>query len=73
MEQVAQELGDNVQILKIDTDENPDISSDLQISGLPTMIFIGTDKEKPALRTEGLLSARQIIDIVTNELEKIAV
>jgi hypothetical protein len=40
----------------------------LQISGLPTMIFIGTDRTKPALRTEGLLPADTIKDIVAKEL-----
>ena len=35
-------------------------------SGL--QIFIGLDPSKPALRTEGLLPADTIIDIVTKEL-----
>lgn len=68
LEQVAAELGDNVRILKIDTDENPDISSQLQIQGLPTLIFVGMDPSKPALRTEGLLPAQSIVEIVQNEL-----
>ena len=29
--QVAEELGDSIRILKIDTDENPDLSSQLQV------------------------------------------
>ena len=69
LEQVAETLGDRVQILKIDCDENEGISSALQIQGLPTLIFVGMDAEKPALRTEGLLPAQSIIDIVTNELQ----
>ena len=69
LEQVAETLGDRVQILKIDCDENEGISSALQIQGLPTLIFVGMDTEKPALRTEGLLPAQSIIDIVTNELQ----
>jgi hypothetical protein len=32
------------------------------------MIFIGTDRTKPALRTEGLLPAETIKDIVGKEL-----
>lgn len=40
-----------------------------QIQGLPTMIFIGMDPEKPALRTEGLLPAETIKTIVANELK----
>lgn len=29
--QVAEELGDTVRIVKVDTDENPDVSSQLQV------------------------------------------
>ena len=32
------------------------------------MVFIGMDKTKPALRTEGLLPAQTIKGIVENEL-----
>ena len=68
LEQVAEALGDKVQILKIDCDENEGISSALQIQGLPTLVFVSMDPEKPALRTEGLLPAQSIIDIVNNEM-----
>ncbi|KAK9814013.1 hypothetical protein WJX73_009094 [Symbiochloris irregularis] len=68
LEKVAKQLGDKVRLIKIDTDENPQLSSDLQIQGLPTMVFVGTDKSKPALRTEGLLPAETIISIIQNEL-----
>ena len=40
----------------------------LQIQGLPTMVFVSTDPAKPALRTEGLLPAKTIKEIVANEL-----
>lgn len=96
--QVAEKMGDAVRILKIDTDKNPDISTQLQVGslsgnphrlplhcllavlpffvrlfvrspraaprlpakihGLPTLIFVGMDASKPALRTEGLLPAQ---------------
>ncbi|DBA78117.1 TPA: hypothetical protein ACH3X2_008090 [Trebouxia sp. C0005] len=68
LEEVAAELGDKVKVLKIDTDQNPELSSQLQIQGLPTMVFVGMDPSKPALRTEGLLAAKAIKDIVQNEL-----
>ncbi len=41
----------------------------LQIEGLPTMVFIPKDASKPALRTEGLLPAAQIIEIVRKEIQ----
>lgn len=35
------------------------------------MVFIGMDKSKPALRTEGLLPASTIKDIIENQLSAI--
>lgn len=89
--------------MKVDTDENQDLSSQLQVTellfahamcsphpygmhtsfeplrvacmpvlwqiqGLPTMVFVGVDKTRPALRTEGLMPALRIIDIIKTEL-----
>eukprot|EP00892_Ulva_mutabilis_P007083 jgi/Ulvmu1/4747/UM020_0031.1 len=68
LEQVAQELGESVQIVKVDTEIEKALASQLRIQGLPTMIFVGMDPEKPALRTEGLLPANSIKEIVLNEL-----
>ncbi|PSC73042.1 RNA methylase CR004 [Micractinium conductrix] len=68
LEQVAEKMGEAVRILKIDTDDNPDISTQLQIHGLPTLIFVGMDASKPALRTEGLLPAQVIQEIVERDL-----
>jgi len=69
LEQVAETLGDRVKVLKVDVDENPVLSSQLRIEGLPTVVFIPKDASRPALRTEGLLPAAQIIEIV-NDMEK---
>lgn len=64
LEQVAEQLGDEVRIVKVDVDENSQLATALRIEGLPTIIFIPKDNEKPALRTEGLLPAQQIVEIV---------
>jgi hypothetical protein len=40
----------------------------VQIQGLPTMVFVSDDKTKNAIRTEGLLSADQIKEIIEKEL-----
>jgi len=66
LEKVAETLGDKVRIVKVDTDAEPTLASQLQIQGLPTVVFVGLDKAKPALRTEGLLPAERIIDIIDN-------
>ncbi|KAJ9513937.1 hypothetical protein QJQ45_021040 [Haematococcus lacustris] len=64
MSLVAEELGDSVKVVKVDVDENRQLSTQLKIEGLPTMVFIPKDASRPALRTEGLLPAAQIIEIV---------
>mgnify|MGYP003304428361 CR=1 FL=1 len=38
------------------------------IQGLPTLVFVGTDTSKPALRTEGMLPAEMVKTIIANEL-----
>lgn len=68
LEKVAEDMGDKVDILKLDVDENPELASQLQIAGLPTMIFIGTDDSKPALRSEGLMTAETIKNILKKDL-----
>lgn len=65
---VAEEMGDAVQILKIDTEANSELSSQLKIQGLPTLMFISTEPGKPALRVEGLVPAKTVKDIIENEL-----
>ena len=35
---------------------------------MPTLVFVGLDRNKPALRTEGLLPAETIMDIIRTEL-----
>jgi hypothetical protein len=42
---------------------NPAMSP-LQIQGLPTLVFVGTDVTKPAFRTEGLLPAGEILKVL---------
>eukprot|EP00887_Chlorella_sp_A99_P003685 scaffold7.g3685.t1 len=68
LEKVAETLGDDIRILKLDTDKHPEISSQLHIYGLPTMMFVPVDGRKPILRTEGLLPADTIMEIVREEL-----
>lgn len=69
LDKVAEDVGDAVSILKLDVDENPELASQLQIAGLPTMIFIGTDDSKPALRSEGLMTAETIKSILRKDLQ----
>lgn len=68
LEKVAEDMGDKVEILKLDVDENPDLASALKISGLPTMIFMGLDDSKPALRSQGMMKASKIMQIIKRDL-----
>ncbi len=53
-------MGESVQFVKVDTDEEAELASYFQIQGLPTLMFIGADKGGKVLRAEGLLPADQI-------------
>ncbi|KAF5836526.1 thioredoxin-like protein [Dunaliella salina] len=64
LEKAAEQLGDEVRVLKLDVDENPQLSSALKIEGLPTIVFVPKAGDKPALRTEGLYPADQLVQIV---------
>ena len=68
LEKVQEQLGDKVQCVKVDTDEESDLATQLQIQGLPTLVFVSTDSSKPALRTEGMLPAETVISVIENEL-----
>lgn len=66
LDQVADILGEEVRIVKIDTDENAELSSAMGIQGLPTILFIPKDETKQAKFAEGLLPAQQIIEILAD-------
>ena len=68
LEKVAKQMEGKVRIVKVDTDEEADLATQLQIQGLPTLVFVSMDKTKPALRTEGMLPAETLINIIENEL-----
>lgn len=69
LEAVAADLGDAVRIVKVDVDANDELAGSLAIQGLPTLVFVGLDPAKPALRTEGLLPAATIKDIIQTQLD----
>ena len=68
LEKVQEQLGAKVQCVKVDTDEESDLATQLQIQGLPTLVFVSADQSKPALRTEGMLPAETVISVIENEL-----
>ncbi|BBN04842.1 hypothetical protein MPTK1_3g08100 [Marchantia polymorpha subsp. ruderalis] len=68
LEQLAVEYGDDVRFLKVDTDEEHELATQMEIRGLPTMVFVSSDTEKLAIRTEGLLPTETIRNIIEKEL-----
>ncbi|CAL51686.1 Thioredoxin, conserved site [Ostreococcus tauri] len=68
LEKVQERLGDAVRCVKVDTDEETELATQLQIQGLPTLVFVSPDQSKPALRTEGMLPAETVISVIENEL-----
>jgi thioredoxin len=64
LEQLATELGESVDFVKVDTDEEVELSTYFQIQGLPTLMFLGKDKGGKVLRAEGLLPAEQIRQMI---------
>ena len=68
LEKVQAQLGDKVLCVKVDTDEETDLATQLQIQGLPTLVFVSPDMSKPALRTEGMLPAETVVSVIENEL-----
>eukprot|EP01024_Parvocaulis_polyphysoides_P035765 TRINITY_DN31796_c0_g2_i1.p1 TRINITY_DN31796_c0_g2~~TRINITY_DN31796_c0_g2_i1.p1 ORF type:complete len:169 (-),score=16.45 TRINITY_DN31796_c0_g2_i1:335-841(-) len=69
LKKVAKRVGKDVRIVKVDADKETKLATELQIYGLPTLIFVGMDSSKPALRYEGLLTAEDIVKVVQNELQ----
>lgn len=59
LEQVSQQLGDRVQIVKIDTDRYPQIASQYGIQALPTLVLFKNGQ--PADRLEGVMQAPQLL------------
>ncbi|CAM6100991.1 unnamed protein product [Calypogeia fissa] len=68
LEQLAVEYGQDIRFLKVDTDEEHELASQMEIRGLPTMVFVSKDVDKLAIRTEGLLPTNAIRDIIEKEI-----
>eukprot|EP00246_Nothoceros_aenigmaticus_P008153 TRINITY_DN22664_c0_g1_i1.p1 TRINITY_DN22664_c0_g1~~TRINITY_DN22664_c0_g1_i1.p1 ORF type:complete len:189 (+),score=20.07 TRINITY_DN22664_c0_g1_i1:25-591(+) len=68
LEMLAVQYGEDVRFLKVDTDEEYELAHQMQVRGLPTLIFVSKDPEKHAIRVEGLMPSQVLRDIIEKEL-----
>ncbi|KAH7548587.1 hypothetical protein ACOSP7_031888 [Xanthoceras sorbifolium] len=68
LEMLAVEYESNAMIVKVDTDDEYEFARDMQVRGLPTLLFVSPDPRKDAIRTEGLIPLQMMRDIINNEM-----
>jgi thioredoxin 1 len=62
LEDLKKMVGSKASILKIDVDKNPQIASELQIKGVPTIILFRNGKIK--WRQSGVIPAKNLAQII---------
>jgi len=62
LQQLAQEAGDDLKIVKIDVDRNPKLATKYKISGVPTLMLF--KKSELKWRQSGVLSLPQLKSVV---------
>ena len=62
LKEVKQSLGDNVTILKLDVDKNPQVANAFQIQGVPTLIVFQNGEIK--WRQSGVVPAPQLRQVL---------
>lgn len=62
LEDVSRQLGDQVKVIKVDVDKNPDAANKYQVRGVPTLILF--KKGQSLWRQSGVVPAHQLINVV---------
>jgi thioredoxin 1 len=62
LQQLAQDEGDNIKIVKIDVDKNPKLATKYKISGVPTLMLF--KKSELKWRQSGVLSLPQLKSVI---------
>lgn len=64
LQDVKSKVGENVKIIKIDVDKNPQVAQKFQVRGVPTLILF---KEGKLLwRQSGVVESSQLVDVINS-------
>ncbi len=66
LQEVKQNLGDDIKIVKIDTDKNREISSNYGIRSIPTLMLFKNGKV--VWKQAGIVPAQQLTEILKSQL-----
>ena len=66
LEELAQEMGEKVDIVKVNVDENPNISAQYGIRSIPTLLIFKGGEVKDSI--VGLVSKQQIAGVISQNL-----
>lgn len=70
LKELKSKMGDDLTIVKIDTEKNPDVAIHYQVRGIPTLILF---KEGQVLwQQAGVMSANQLHTIINQKLKEYA-
>ena len=67
LKELAGEMGDEIRIVKVDVDKNPQAAAHYQIQGVPTLILFKAGKQ--LWRQSGVLQANQLKGIIHSHLK----
>ncbi len=68
LKDVKREIGDDVSIIKVDVDKNPQAAQQYQVQGVPTLILFKNGK--PLWRQSGVVPKGGLINIIKQHINK---
>jgi len=62
LKELAEEMGDRINVIKIDVDKNPAVAQQYRIQGVPTIMLFKNGEVK--FRQAGMMSKPQLMNVV---------